>query len=78
MMKKVIKKLARKSPSKSSSGSTRSKSAGSMDISQEELSSLIQKKAFELYEKRGYTHGDDQADWYKAEKSVRTSLKKKK
>ncbi|MDD5633932.1 MAG: DUF2934 domain-containing protein [Candidatus Omnitrophica bacterium] len=41
-----------------------------------DLFSLIQKKAYELYTKRGYSHGNDQTDWYEAEKIVLRSLKK--
>ena len=29
---------------------------------------MIEKKAFELYEKRGREHGWDQEDWFEAEK----------
>jgi len=77
MMKKVIKKLARKSAPKSKKTvkGTRKKPSGG--VSPEELYAMIEKKAFELYEKRGFSHGDDQADWYRAEKSVLTSIKKK-
>ena len=30
----------------------------------------IHKKAYELYKKRGYAHGNDWADWLEAEKLV--------
>ena len=78
MMKKVIKKLARKSPPKKQSIATKSRSKTPGNISSEEFCAMVQKKAYELFEKRGFYHGDDQADWYKAEKAVLTSLKKKK
>ncbi|MEA3489754.1 MAG: DUF2934 domain-containing protein [Candidatus Omnitrophota bacterium] len=76
MMKKVIKKLTGKSLTKKKSISTGRKKA-SGKISSEELFSLIEKKAYDLYVERGYTHGDHQVDWYKAEKLVLSGLKKK-
>ena len=30
----------------------------------------IEKKAYQLFQKRGYTHGNDLDDWLKAEKEV--------
>jgi hypothetical protein len=39
----------------------------------EDLSRQIQQKAFELYQMRGGAHGDDQADWFEAERIVRQS-----
>ena len=43
-------------------------------LGQEELSRRIQEKAYELYQSRGANHGDDQADWYEAERIVRTQI----
>lgn len=40
-----------------------------------DLQAMIAKKAYELYVKRGYSHGNDQRDWYEAEKAVRASLR---
>ena len=39
-------------------------------IAPEEFYTLIAKKAYEFYVDRGYSHGDDQMDWYEAEKAV--------
>jgi|GEM_PF-2622363 len=39
-----------------------------------DLYSLIQKRAYELYEKRGATHGNDWADWFEAERQVKREL----
>ena len=39
----------------------------------EDLSRQIREKAFELYQMRGGAHGDDQADWFEAERIVRQS-----
>lgn len=44
----------------------RASAQGSEDLSRE-----IQEKAFELYQARGGAHGDDQADWFEAERIVR-------
>jgi hypothetical protein len=72
----VIKKLARKVRKKSSTGKKTPKSKSLLkNISDAELHSLIEKKAYELFIERGYANGDDQGDWYKAEKLVIRSLK---
>ncbi len=39
-------------------------------ISREELISMIEKRAYELYLERGGAHGDDQGDWYRAEREI--------
>lgn len=43
-------------------------------VGQEDLSQRIQDKAYELYSNRGGCHGDDQADWYEAERIVRAEI----
>lgn len=63
----VIKRTS--TTSKKTSGGTLS-SKGSAD-----LQAMIAKKAYEIYVKRGYSHGNDQRDWYEAEKAVRSSLR---
>jgi hypothetical protein len=40
-----------------------------------DLRAMIAKKAYELYVKRGYSHGNDKNDWYEAEKYVRSSMR---
>lgn len=42
----------------------------SMD--QEEINEKIRNKAYELFEKRGYSHGNDLADWLEAERLIKT------
>ena len=42
----------------------------------EALLALIEKKAYELFQERGFGHGDDQSDWYEAEKIVSKKSKK--
>ncbi|MDD5006167.1 MAG: DUF2934 domain-containing protein [Candidatus Omnitrophica bacterium] len=38
----------------------------------EDLTARIQKKAYELYVKRGYSHGNDWSDWFEAERLVKS------
>jgi len=71
MIKKIAKKITKKAASKASSAKTASKKKTSRKkLSQEELNAMIAAKAYEIYESRGYTHGDDQYDWYQAEQIV--------
>jgi hypothetical protein len=37
---------------------------------------MVEKKAYELYEKRGRKHGQDQDDWFEAQKLVEDDLSK--
>ncbi len=41
-------------------------------LSEWELQERIAKRAYELYEQRGWQHGHDQADWFQAAKEVLT------
>jgi hypothetical protein len=43
-------------------------------VSREEFMQLVQKKAYEIYEKRGCTAGNDLEDWLNAEKLVKEDL----
>lgn len=43
-------------------------------VSREEFMQLIQKKAYEIYEKRGCQSGNDLEDWLNAEKQVKEEL----
>ncbi|GEM_PF-983186 len=43
-------------------------------IHPEEHARRIQDKAYELFLCRGLGHGDDQADWFEAERIVRSEL----
>jgi hypothetical protein len=38
-----------------------------------DIQDRIQKKAYELFEKRVYQHGSDLSDWFEAEKMVKAS-----
>lgn len=39
-------------------------------MAKEDLNKKIQKKAYELYKEKGYSHGNDWADWFEAESLV--------
>jgi len=43
-------------------------------VSREEFMQLIQKKSYELYEKRGCQSGNDLEDWLNAERLVKEEL----
>jgi len=68
---------AKRTSSKKSVGSAGKKPTGSAKkkITEADLYAMIQKQAYALYLKRGSCHGDDQADWYRAEQMVRTKYK---
>lgn len=44
---------------------------------EEKLNDMIQKKAYEIYEKRGKEHGKDLDDWIEAESIVKGKRKKR-
>ena len=44
-------------------------------IDVQEVRDRIAAKAFELYERRGCTHGRDQEDWFEAERLVMRGVK---
>ena len=48
-------------------------SASWRDLSQDELNQMIQKKAYELYEKRGRVGGNEWSNWLEAEKIIKSS-----
>jgi|GEM_PF-2208203 len=48
----------------------KSKAVGALPESNETLSEQITRKAYELYEQRGYDHGHDLDDWLMAERLV--------
>ena len=43
-------------------------------VSREEFMQLVQKKSYELYEKRGSKQGNDLEDWLNAERLVKEDL----
>lgn len=46
-----------------------------LTLTPEEIHDKIQKKAFELYRKRGRIKGSDWDDWFEAERIVMSELK---
>jgi len=46
-------------------------------VSREEFMQLVQKKAYEIYEKRGCQSGNDLEDWLNAERLVKKDLESK-
>lgn len=49
----------------------------SADINSPEIRQRVEKKAYELYEQRGYINGSDLQDWLEAEQIVTRELAKK-
>ena len=47
---------------------------GTCKVGENELFSKIQQKSYEIYAKRGYSHGSDWKDWLDAEKQVKKEL----
>lgn len=45
-----------------------------MNVSDQKVYEAIRKRAYELYCKRGRTHGNDMKDWLEAEKQVKKEL----
>jgi hypothetical protein len=46
-------------------------------ISEHELYKLIEKRAYEMYLERGGHHGKHEDDWFKAEREIKSKMKKK-
>jgi hypothetical protein len=49
-------------------------SDNSKRVSKEEFMQLVQKKAYDIYEERGYKAGNDLEDWLNAERLVKEDL----
>ncbi|HBO97197.1 MAG TPA: hypothetical protein DE315_01900 [Candidatus Omnitrophica bacterium] len=58
-------------------GNTPLRKANSANINSPEIRQRVEKKAYELYEQRGYTNGNDLQDWLEAEQIVVCELVKK-
>ena len=43
-------------------------------IPQDQLTNMIRKKAYELYEKRGKKSGQDMANWLEAERIIKQKI----
>ena len=53
----------------------RNKKKGSALLFGESITDKIRRRAQELYEKRGCAPGNDWADWFEAERQVKSELK---
>ncbi|MDD4957045.1 MAG: DUF2934 domain-containing protein [Candidatus Omnitrophica bacterium] len=78
MVIKKSAKTARTVKTTKKASTTTSKISSGKKISYQELWGMVEKEAYLLFADRGYTHGDDQYDWYRAEKNVLSNLKKNK
>ncbi len=86
MMKRVIRKLRAKTAETKATTAKKTKSStkktisrvkkSTKKISAEQFLDLVEKKAYKLFEERGYSHGCDQEDWYRAEQAVQKSFKR--
>ncbi|MFC2140301.1 DUF2934 domain-containing protein [Candidatus Auribacterota bacterium] len=64
----TVKKVTKKT-------TTKAKSSKKQTVTSGELQGLIAKRAYELYLDRNGVNGEDQADWYQAEKQVKSKIK---
>jgi hypothetical protein len=53
---------------------TSSTKVSQSSLSQEQLTEKIRKAAYELYEKRGRTPGNELVDWFEAERQIKKEL----
>ncbi|MBN1521979.1 MAG: DUF2934 domain-containing protein [Candidatus Aureabacteria bacterium] len=72
-MAKMVKKVVKKKEGESSL--KRTTATRKVTLSESELQSLIEKRAYEIFLERGCTHGDNEGDWYRAEREVRNKYK---
>lgn len=77
-IKKITKKTTKAATAKKKQAAAKTKKAPRRkSVSYEDFSALVEQKAYELYESRGYSHGSDQNDWFEAEKAVKVLYKVK-
>ena len=69
-------KAVKKTTTKKTKAPAKTRKNTRKKIGSDELFALIEKKAYEFYQSRGYQHGSDQGDWFEAEKVVLAELKK--
>jgi len=66
--------MKRSEKTKSKNRIPRGKNVAEPTVSEQELSERIAQTAYELYQKRGQTHGSDLEDWLEAERLVLAQL----
>ena len=71
-VRKTVKKKTAAKPAAKKPASTKK-----VNISDAELSSMIERRAFEIFMERGCSHGDNHGDWYRAEQELKKKLKPK-
>ena len=71
-VKKTIQQAQNRIRSLQSGGSTAETTIHDLESSQN-LMDVVQQKAYELFEKRGFQHGSDLFDWLEAERLVATA-----
>lgn len=71
--KKAVKKTAKKTTSTTTKKSSAkiSSSKKKVNVNSQAYYDLIAKEAYFLFEKSGYSHGNDQHNWYEAEKRIK-------
>lgn len=75
--KKAVKKAVKKTDAKTTTKKVvAKKTAKKATITAEspKFYDMVGKKAYELFEASGYAHGNDQGNWYEAERLVREEL----
>jgi len=75
-MRNVIGKLRKKSRTKKKTVSVKKVKKVRVKINPEKLHSLIEEKAYNIYEEKGRVWGNELENWCEAEKIVLGSLKK--
>ncbi len=50
------------------------KNSSNLNVSNDKMFEAINKRAYELYCKRGFQHGKDKNDWFEAERQVKKEL----
>ncbi len=59
---------------KNSTKSPTEKRSSSLNISNPKVYEMIRKRAYDIYVRRGYSHGNDQHDWFEAERQVKREV----
>ena len=71
-VKQVANPFVRTKSTSPQASSYQKETVPSARIVSQDLQKRIQEKAYEIFERRGYSHGNDWADWFEAERIVRS------
>ena len=69
MIKKLLKKTAK--TAKAKKVTTKKRTTRAKKISQDEMNFMIRELAYKYFEERGFSHGNDMGDWYRAESEIK-------